>query len=74
MAIKRVSKRVSKRTARPKPVKLEASLWKCDDLKSLISKTVKAHVKDVELARRLEHALGDEIAYGDGGGGGVGVA
>jgi len=64
----------SKGKYRPKPVKLEASIWKCADLKSVISETLKAHVKDVELARRLEHALGDEIAYGDGGGGGVGVA
>lgn len=64
----------SKRKYRPKPVKLEATLWKCDDLKAVISETLKVHVKDVELARRLEHALGDEIAYGDGGGGGVGIA
>jgi hypothetical protein len=64
----------SKRKYRPKPVKLEATLWKCDDLKAVIGETLKAHVKDVELARRLEHALGDEIAYGDGGGGGVGIA
>lgn len=63
-----------KRTPRKKPVKVEVSLWNCADLKSVISKTLKAHVKDVELARRLEHALGDEIAYGDGGGGGVGIA
>lgn len=57
---------------RPKTVKLE--VWKCEDLKKVIQTTLKAHVKDVELASRLEHALGDEIAYGDGGGGGVGVA
>jgi hypothetical protein len=63
----------SKGTHRPKPVKLEASIWKCADLKSVISETLKAHVKDVELVRKLEHALGDEIAYGDGGGGGVGI-
>nr|WP_296918624.1 hypothetical protein [Thiocapsa sp.] len=40
----------------------------------MIGETIRATVKDVELAKRLEHALGDEIAYNDGGGGGVGVA
>ena len=61
---------------KPRPLKMQATLdvWRCDDLKKLIRGTLKAHVKDVELARKLEHALGDEIAYGDGGGGGVGVA
>jgi hypothetical protein len=49
-------------------------VWKCDDLKSMLREAIRAQVKDVELARRLEHALGDEIAYGDGGGGGVGIA
>ncbi len=58
--------------SRPKPAKLD--VWKCDDLKSVISKALRAHVKDVELVKKLEHALGDEIAYGDGGGGGVGIA
>jgi|GEM_PF-1848412 len=58
------------------PVRLQASIdvWKCEDLKSVLSEAIHAHVKDVDLARRLEHALGDEIAYGDGGGGGVGIA
>ena len=56
-----------------RPVKTD--LWKCKDLKALIKDQVRAHVKDVQLARRLEKALADEIAYGDGGGGGnVGVA
>jgi len=50
-------------------------VWKCEDLKALIKEQVHAHVKDVELAKRLERALGDQVAYGDGGGGGnVGVA
>jgi hypothetical protein len=57
---------------RPEPTRIP--VWNCDDLKSLISKTIQAHVKDVELAKRLEHSLADEIAYNDGGGGGVGVA
>jgi len=50
-------------------------IWTCEDLKALIHEHVQAHVKDVELAKKLERALGDKVAYGDGGGGGnVGVA
>lgn len=58
------------------PVKLQASIdvWHCEDLKQVLGEAIRAQVKDVDLARRLEHALGDEIAYGDGGGGGVGIA
>ncbi len=49
--------------------KLEnVTVWKCEDLKALIHKHIEAHVKDVSLAQRLEHALADEIAYGTGGG------
>lgn len=61
---------------KPKPIRMPVviDVWKCEDLKALIKKTINAHVKDVELVKRLEHALADEIAYGDGGGGGVGVA
>lgn len=53
-----------------KPMKMNASIdvWRCDDLKQLIKEKIHAHVKDVEVARRLEEALGVEIAYGDGGG------
>lgn len=50
------------------------NVWRCEDLKALIRENVRAHVQDVELAKRLEHALGDQVAYGDGGGGNVGVA
>jgi hypothetical protein len=58
-----------------KPGPAKANLWKCKDLKALVKEQVRAHVKDVQLARKLEKALADEIAYGDGGGGGnVGVA
>lgn len=53
---------------------LKANVWRCEDLKALISKQIRTHVKDVSLAQRLEHALADEIAYGTGGGGNVGVA
>ncbi|HEX7137859.1 MAG TPA: hypothetical protein VF219_08435 [Vicinamibacterales bacterium] len=53
---------------------IRANVWKCEDLKALIKKQIDAHVKDVDVARRLEKALSGEIAYGDGGGGNVGVA
>lgn len=45
-------------------------VWTCEDLKALISEHIHAHVKDVEIAKKLERALGDKIVYGDGGGGG----
>ena len=56
-----------------KPTRLPVMLdvWKCEDLKTLISKKIRAEVKDVRLAKRLEHLLADEIAYGTGGGGGI---
>ncbi len=57
----------------PARVSLPVDIWSCDDLKAMISKELGAHVKDVELLKKLEHALGDEVAYGDGGGGNVGV-
>lgn len=60
------------KSGRP-PIKVD--LWKCEDLKAIIRREVQAHVKDVELAKKLEKALGDHVVYGDGGGGGhVGVA
>jgi hypothetical protein len=59
---------------RPPKRPIKANLWKCDDLKALIKEQINVHVKDVDLARRLEKALSGEIAYGDGGGGNVGVA
>jgi len=49
-------------------------LWKCEDLKHLIREEIRTHVKDVELAKKLEQALGDKVAYGDGGGGNVAVS
>jgi len=54
----------------PRPMRMTATLnvWRCDDLKDVIKDTIRAHVKDVEVARQLEEALGIEIAYGDGGG------
>ncbi len=60
-------KRIAKRS-------VKVDVYKCGDLKALIKRKISVQVKDVELAKRLEHALADEIAYGDGGGGGIGVA
>ncbi len=62
----------SKKRIAKRPVKVD--VYNCGDLKTLIKRKISAQVKDVELAKRLEHALADEIAYGDGGGGGIGVA
>jgi hypothetical protein len=56
---------------RPLKAAVPVDLWKCDDLKLIIKDTVQAHIKDVALAKKLEQALGDLIAYGDGGGGNV---
>ncbi len=63
-----------KAISRPKQAAMKLTVWKCADLKALIQRKIRAQVRDVELAKQLEHALGDEIAYGTGGGGGVGVA
>ena len=53
-----------------KPVRaaVMVDLWSCEQLKKLMSEQIRVVVKDVELARKLEHALGDQVAYGDGGG------
>jgi hypothetical protein len=65
---------MAEKTKKPTKMPMALDVWKCEDLKAIIKEKIKAHVKDVDLAKRLEHALADEIAYGDGGGGGVGVA
>lgn len=46
----------------------------CRDLKAAIGRELTRSVKDRALARRLINSLGMEVAYGTGGGGGVGVA
>ena len=64
-------------TAPKKPIRVAVPIdvWKCEDLKAIISERIRAHVKDVDVAKQLEQALGDDVAYGDGGGGGsVGIA
>jgi hypothetical protein len=65
---------MAEKTKKPIKMPVMVDVWKCEDLKELIREKIKVHVKDVDLAKRLEHALADEIAYGDGGGGGVGIA
>jgi hypothetical protein len=62
------------RALKPLSMNLPVQVWSCTALKEMISKEVRAHVKDVELASRLEHMLGDQVAYGDGGGGNIGAA
>ncbi|MGE5340663.1 MAG: hypothetical protein ACM3SY_04195 [Candidatus Omnitrophota bacterium] len=55
-----------------KPTKI--NVWKCEDLKALINEKIRAEVKDAQIVERLERLMSDEIAYGTGGSGGVGVA
>lgn len=64
----------TERVLKPVSMNLPVQVWSCAALKEMISKEVRAHVKDVELASRLEHMLGDQVAYGDGGGGNIGAA
>lgn len=59
--------------ARPIRRPVQINVWKCRDLKALISKKIRAEVKDAKMAKRLEHLMADEIAYGTGGGGGIAV-
>ncbi|HEV2722748.1 MAG TPA: hypothetical protein VG323_22175 [Thermoanaerobaculia bacterium] len=54
----------------------KVDVWKCKDLQAMIKQEIRAHVKDVATARKLEQALGHFVAYGSGGGGGgnIGIA
>jgi hypothetical protein len=52
----------------------QVSVLSCQDIKDAITKELRTQVKDKELVSRLVDALGSEVAYGTGGGGGVGVA
>jgi len=68
------------KTAKPRARKTtKVEVWKCNDLKALVKESIRkemqeAGVKDAKLAKRLEQAISGGIAYGTGGGGGVGVA
>jgi len=53
-----------------RPIRIKAEVRTCDELKALISTRIKAHVKDSRVAKQLENALMDMVAYGTGGGGG----
>ena len=55
---------------RGKPV----TVFSCKELKAAIAREIRSSVGDRELATRLINSLGTEVAYGTGGGGGVGVA
>jgi hypothetical protein len=43
--------------------KIEAEVWKCEDVLKAIRGTIDAHVKEVGLADRLEQALRAFYAY-----------
>lgn len=53
---------------------LRVKVYKCKDLKAALAKELRAHVKDRTILNRLVDRLGGEVAYGSGGGGGIGVA
>ncbi len=53
-----------------KPIRIKAEVRTCDELKALIATRIKAHVKDSRVAKQLENALLDMVAYGTGSGGG----
>ena len=61
-------------TKKAKRAPAKVDVWKCKDLQAVIREQIRAHVKDVATARKLEQALGDFIAYGTGGGGHIGMA
>ena len=62
---------MKERKLRPRKLPVMIDVWNCEDLKILIGEKIRAEVKDVETAKRLEHLLADEVAYGTGGSGGV---
>jgi hypothetical protein len=38
-------------------------VWTCEDIRAAMFEKIKAHVEDVEIVKRLEHALADEYLY-----------
>ncbi len=50
-----------------KPIRIKAEVRTCDELKAVLSTRIKAHVKDARLAKELENALMDMVAYGGAG-------
>lgn len=63
-----------KRSATRRPKSQRVLVYQCKDLKAALAKELRTHVKDRGLLKRTIEALGGEVAYGTGGGGGVGVA
>jgi hypothetical protein len=45
------------------PTRKTAEIWTCDEMKKKLHELIRAHVQDVDVAERLEHALGDMYAY-----------
>lgn len=61
---------ISKKRVSAKPIRTitRLNVWNCNDLRRLIKKKIDVHVKDANVAKRLEEALAVEVAYNDGGG------
>ena len=51
------------------PIRFDPKIRTCDELKAVLSVRIKAHVKDAKVAKELENALMDMVAYGTGGAG-----
>ncbi len=66
-------KKVVRSKAPLKPGQLLMKVRSCEELKAVLTLRIRAHVKDAKLAKELESALADIVAYGIGGGGGGGV-
>ncbi len=69
-ATKRVRREGIKEKVVAKPVRFDAKIRTCDELKAVLSVRIRAHVKDAKVAKELENALMDMVAYGTGGSGG----
>lgn len=53
---------------------LKMEIRSCEELKAILKFRIRAKIKNKKLAKNLENALGDIIAYGTGNGGGGNVA
>jgi ribosomal protein S26 len=64
---KRARKRKKEEKPAVKPIRIKAEVRTCDELKAIIATRINAHVKDARVAKQLENALMDMVAYGTGG-------